>query len=138
MSSTQSCEIQIRVRYAECDPMGYLHHAKYFEYFEMGRTELLRQNGHAYRDMEATGTLFVVARAECKYHKPIRYDDVITLVTEQVRVTRARIDHHYEILRNGIRLCQAATTLACVDRNGSLQPIPDSLFTSHPGSNYRS
>ena len=46
------CSVEFRVRYAECDPMGYLHHAKYWEYFEHVRTELLRQNGVRYRDLE--------------------------------------------------------------------------------------
>ncbi|GMV96130.1 MAG: thioesterase, partial [Phycisphaerae bacterium] len=53
-----SCELEIRVRYAECDPMGFLHHSKYLEYFEMGRTELLRQSGIRYRTLESRGILF--------------------------------------------------------------------------------
>ena len=66
-------ELEIRVRYSECDPMGYLHHARYLEYFELGRTELLRQSGYAYREMERAGHRFVVARAQCKFMKPARY-----------------------------------------------------------------
>ncbi len=66
MSSTPptTCDLSIRVRYAESDPMGYLHHSKYFEYFEMGRTELLRLAGFRYRDLEARGVLFAVAKIE--------------------------------------------------------------------------
>ncbi len=45
------CDLDIRVRYVECDPMGYLHHARYFEFFELGRTELLRRAGHSYLEM---------------------------------------------------------------------------------------
>ena len=51
----RSGEIALRVRYAECDPMGYVHHSKYFEYFEMGRSELLRLSGIRYRDLEERG-----------------------------------------------------------------------------------
>ena len=55
-------QMQIRVRYAETDAMGYLHHAQYFVYFEMGRTELLRRAGVSYRQCEERGVMFVVAK----------------------------------------------------------------------------
>ena len=74
-----SCEIEIRVRYAECDAMGHVHHSKYFEYFEMGRTELLRAAGFRYRDLEEKGVLFVVAKTACTFRRPARYDDALRL-----------------------------------------------------------
>jgi len=127
MSMPTFCEIEIRVRYAECDPMGYLHHAKYFEYFEMGRTELLRLAGVRYRDLEERGVLFVVAKVECRFRRPARYDDALRLKTQIVRQTRARIDHEYKLFRDGLLLCEAASTLACVDRQGQIIPIPEEL-----------
>ena len=57
-------EIQIRVRYAETDQMGLLHHANYLVYFEQARTELLRATGRTYRDMEEQGFYLVIAKAE--------------------------------------------------------------------------
>ncbi|HSW44416.1 MAG TPA: thioesterase family protein [Phycisphaerae bacterium] len=122
-----SCEIRIRVRYAECDPMGVLHHSRYFEYFEMARTELLRQAGSRYRDLEKRGILFVVAKVECRFRRPARYDDELTLKVEITRMTRARIDHKYELYRDGVLLCEATTVLACVDREGRVIPIPDEI-----------
>lgn len=122
-----SCEIKIRVRYAECDPMGVLHHSKYFEYFEMARTELLRQAGVRYRDLEDRGVLFVVAKVECRFRRPARYDDELVLKVEITRTTKARIDHKYELYRDGVLLCEAATVLACVDREGRIIPIPDEI-----------
>jgi len=122
-----SCELEIRVRYAECDPMGYLHHSKYFEYFEMGRTELLRAGGSRYRDLEEKGVLFVVAKTACTFRRPARYDDVVKLQVHIVRQTRARIDHEYKIVRDGVILCEATTTLACVDRTGRPIPIPEDI-----------
>ena len=122
------CDLDIRVRYVECDPMGYLHHARYFEFFELGRTELLRRAGHSYRDMEQRGHFLVVARAQCKFIKPARYDDVLTLTTRIERVTSARIDHSYELKRNGTLLCTGRTTLASVDGEGKLACIPDYLI----------
>lgn len=127
MSTPTSCEIEIRVRYAECDPMGYLHHAKYFEYFEMGRTELLRATGVRYRDLEDRGVLFVVAKIECRFRRPARYDDALKLETRIARQTRARIDHEYRLYRDGVLLSEATSTLACVDRQGQIIPIPDEL-----------
>ena len=123
-----ACDLTFRVRYAESDPMGYLHHSKYFEYFEMGRTELLRQAGIRYRDLEARGMLFVVARVECRFLAPARYDDELRLTTRIDRLTRARIDHAYALRREDTVLCEATSTLACVDRGGRLIPIPDAFF----------
>lgn len=122
-----SCDIEIRVRYAECDPMNLLHHSKYFEYFEMGRTELLRQSGVRYRDLEARGIFFVVARVECRFKAPAFYDDSLVLTTSVLRQTRARIDHAYRLARDGRVLCEASSTLACVDRDGWPIAIPEDV-----------
>ena len=72
-------EIQIRVRYSETDAMGLLHHSNYLSYFEVGRTELYRQQGGCYRTMEENGLFLVVAKAEIKYLRPARFDDLLTL-----------------------------------------------------------
>ena len=136
-------EVEVRVRYAECDAMGYLHHAKYFEYFELARTGLLRHKGHRYRDLEAEGVFFVVARIECRFKRPIRYDDVVVVRTEVTRTTRARVEHRYEILLDGVVCCEASSTIACVGRDG--RPIlmpeglwPDQLSEEHQSSVDRS
>ena len=126
-SQTECGTLEIRVRYAECDPMGYLHHAKYLEYFEMGRTELLRAGGFTYRDMEDRGHFLVVARLEARYLGAARYDDLLTLHTQLRRITRARIEHEYVLNRAEVVLCQGSSTLACVDRGGQLQPIPEEI-----------
>ncbi len=123
-----TCDLSIRVRYAESDPMGYLHHSKYFEYFEMGRTELLRLAGFRYRDLEDRGVLFAVAKVECRFRAPARYDDELRLTTRIDRMTRARIDHSYTLSRGPDLLCEAKTTLACIDRSGRLIPIPDEIY----------
>ncbi|HWA97067.1 MAG TPA: thioesterase family protein [Pirellulales bacterium] len=122
-------EIQIRVRYQETDAMGVLHHANYLTYFEIGRTELLRANGMNYRDVEAAGILMVVVRMECRYRRPARYDDLLTLRTTTARVTAARIDHEYQLLLGDELLCEASSTLACVDRQGQVQRVPEWMRT---------
>ena len=73
--------IHIRVRYPEVDGMGFLHHSRYLQYFEMGRVELLRSIGHSYAELERRGVFFVVTKAEISYKAPARYDDELTLIT---------------------------------------------------------
>ena len=119
---------EFRVRYAECDAMGYLHHAKYFEYFEHARTELLRKSGFRYRDLEAEGVCFVVYKSACKYLRPIRYDDLVTVTVRVERISRTRVDHAYQIHCEGELMTEATTTLACVGRDGRPILMPDKLW----------
>lgn len=111
--------------------MGYLHHAKYWEYFEHVRNELLRNNGYRYRDLEKEGVFFVVYKASCKYIAPIRYDDLVEVTTTVCRITRTRVDHTYSIEHEDKRLSEASTTLACVNREGRPRLMPVSLWSSH-------
>ena len=120
-------EIEIRVRYSETDAMGFLHHGNYFAYFEMGRTELLRAQGGNYRLMEEAGLFMVVVNVECKYRRPARYDDVLTLKTRVARVTPAKIEHEYRVFRGTELLAEARSTLACIDRSGAVQRIPEAF-----------
>lgn len=125
--------LEVRVRYAECDGFGYLHHSRYFVLFEMGRTELLRRSGVAYRDMEARSLFYVVAKLECRYRAPARYDDVLTLTTITERMTRVRVDHRYELTRDGLLLCEASSTLVLVGRDGRPTTLPDDLWNTLTG-----
>src|SRR4051812_23908298 len=118
-------ESTIRVRYAETDRMGLLHHANYLVYFEQARTELLRQAGGSYKDLEDRGYFLVITRVEVKYKNPVHYDDVLTIRTTVTRTTPVRLEHGYQVFRqDGTLACEAATTLACVDRAGKLQAMP--------------
>jgi acyl-CoA thioester hydrolase len=130
----ESCDVQIRVRYAETDAMGYLHHAQYFVYFELGRTELLRLNGLRYRDMEKRGLFYVVARLDCRFRAPAHYDDLLTLTTRTSRLTRARVDHQYELKRDGQRLAEANSTLVLVGRDGRPTLLPEELHDIMSGT----
>jgi acyl-CoA thioester hydrolase len=129
MNAINEIDIDIRVRYAEVDQMGALHHSRYWVYFEMGRTELLRAQGIAYADLEREGVLFVVAKCAARFKYPARYDEELTLHTEITKFGAARIDHAYELKRksDGLLLATAETTLACVSRDGQIIPIPDSM-----------
>src|SRR5437870_3200085 len=119
--------IHIRVRYPEVDGMGLLHHSRSLQYFEMGRVELLLSPGHSYAELEQQGVLFAVTKAEISYKAPARTDDEVTLTTRIVRQTHVRFDHAYELKRGEVLLAEGKTTIACVDREGQVRQIPESL-----------
>lgn len=127
--------IELRVRYDEVDPMGFVHHSNYLRYFEIGRTELLRASGGCYRDMEAAGELVVVVRVDCRYRKPAKYDDLIRIHTRIDKVTAGKIIHLYTITRdedgNPEDLVDATVTLAVIDRNGKVQRVPQTLIDQY-------
>jgi acyl-CoA thioester hydrolase len=126
--------VNIRVRYPEVDAMGYLHHSRYLQYFEIGRVELLRAQGHSYADLERQGVLFVVIKAQVQYRAPARYDEELTLLTRVTRQTTVRFDHAYELRRGDVLLADGTTTIACVDRTGQLRQIPEHLQFATPES----
>jgi acyl-CoA thioester hydrolase len=119
--------IEMRVRYNECDPMGFVHHSNYLTYMEIGRTEMLRASGGRYREMEAAGQFVVVVRSDVRYRKPARYDDLLVVTTEVAKVTAAKIVHRYTIRRDETTIVEADITLAVIDRDGRLQRVPADL-----------
>lgn len=123
----QEHTISIRVRYPEVDGMGYLHHSRFLQYFEMGRVELLRTLGHSYAEIEQKGLFFVVVKAQISFKSPAKYDDLLTLTTRVVRQTQVRLDHEYALKRDHVLLADGSTTIACVDRTGQLIQIPEWL-----------
>ena len=125
-------EITIRVRYAETDRMGLLHHANYLVYFEQARTELLRDIGATYKSLEDGGHLLVLTKIEVRYRRPAHYDDLLTVRTRVERITSVRIDHAYEVLRGSELVAEGSSTLACVDREGRPQALPDFLRGDRP------
>jgi len=117
--------IQFRVRYQETDQMGVVYHANYFTYFEMGRTELLREaTGVSYRDVEENKTKMVVVKAECSYFKPARYDDLLTLKTRVASVSYTTIEHEYRLFRDDVLLVVGRVVLATVNEQGKVVPVP--------------
>ncbi|MCE5341177.1 MAG: acyl-CoA thioesterase [Planctomycetaceae bacterium] len=125
-----SHKITIVPRYCETDQAGVIHHCVYPIYFEMGRTELLRANGLAYKDLERDGFYMVVAELHVKYRRPALYDEQLELVTECTKVTAAKIEHTYKLYRPGIGLllCEGSSILACVDDNGKPRRVPEFMY----------
>ena len=88
----------LRVRYADTDQMGVVYHARYFEWFEAARTEMLRSRGKAYDHLEKEGIFLPVIEAYCRFRKPVRYDELIAIKTTIKEVSRLKIRLNYEIL----------------------------------------
>ena len=126
MTAEYDCEI--RVRYYETDGQGFVHHANYLKYFELARVEQLLAMGHDYADLEREGIFLVVKKISCQYHLPCRFGDVLRIHIRTVRVRAARIDHEYRVHRGEELLAEAQSTLACIDRAGRVQRLPDYLL----------
>ena len=122
----------VRVRYAETDQMGIAHHAEYFAWFEVGRTDLLRQCGMTYRELEKDGLRLPVIEASARYHRPALYDDVLEVRTEVTAVSGARVSFTYEVRRDGTEgpLATGTTEHAAVDPGGRPRRLPEILRRS--------
>lgn len=117
---------RVRVRYAETDRMGVVYYANYLVWFEVGRTEWLRETGWSYREMERDGISLPVIEAHCEYRRPARYDDDIEIATTAVPMTAVRIRFDYEVWRVGddAPLASGHTVHAALDPNGRPCRLP--------------
>jgi len=140
--------IEIVPRYVETDKAGMVHHSVYPVWLEMGRTELLRANGLAYKDLEAEGVFFVVAEMHIKYRRPALYDEKLQLETICSNVTPGKVEHAYRLIRpadatllaeatllteaarlaEATLLAEARTILACVSAEGKVRRVPKFMF----------
>ncbi len=131
-------EVTLRVRYPETDQMGVVHHSHFLVWFEMGRTELMRDNGCTYADLEKEGVMMPVIEASCRYLSPARYDEVLTIRTRVSEVSRVRARFAYEVVRpsDGRLLATGSTRHAATDRRGVPCRMPQrvvALFTDEAG-----
>ena len=121
--------VEVRVRYAETDQMGVVYHANYLIWCEIGRTDLIRQLGTSYAELERDGVALAVIDASVRYHFAARYDDLIrvrTIVTD-VRSRTVTFDYRIENATTGIRLASASTTLASINKDGKLVALPGEI-----------
>lgn len=124
-----SQRIETRVTYAETDAMGIVYYANYLRWFEMGRTELMRHLGIAYKELEEQGIYLPVSEVFCKYYASAKYDDILTVETSVDFLKRASIQFGYRILRkeDGAELVTGTTLHAFVDSEGKIVKVPASL-----------
>lgn len=124
-----SAETKIRVRYAETDQMGVVYHSNYFLYFESGRVEFIRQLGFSYADMEKSGIIMPVVDVHCRYLRPVKYDDLITVKTILKELPlHHKIEFFQEVYNEeNVLLASAKITLYFMEAKGmkrSSMPAP--------------
>ncbi len=124
-----SHESRIRVRYGETDAMGVVYYGIYPLYYETGRTEMMRHLGFTYRKMEDMGIIMPVISMNCRYRKPARYDDLLTIKTIVKEMPETKILFDYEIYNEQNELLnEGRTTLVFMDREkGRPVRIPEFL-----------
>jgi len=129
-ATIQSHTIAIVPRYNETDQGGVVHHSVYPVWFEMGRTELLRVNGMAYKNLEEAGVLFVVAELNIKYRRPAKYDEKLQLETSCSKVSASRVEHIYKLTRcsDGVILAEGSSVLACVNAQSGICRVPEFMY----------
>jgi len=131
--SVATCEVKLRVRYAETDQMGVVYHANHFVWFEVGRVEFLRQLGFSYRDMEANDACFIaVVDARCRYKAPAKYDDEVIVRTHLKNVRESLVHFGYELVRasDGVLLAEGETTHIVTDAEMKVRAIPEKYMAA--------
>ena len=121
-------ETEIRVRYAETDKMGIVHHSNYLIWFEAGRSDLCRSRGFSYKEMEEQdNALMVVAESYVRYKSPAFYEDVLTVRTQVAEIRSRSIRFIYEIFRDSdaTLLAEGETLHLVTDENKKVKLIPD-------------
>ena len=118
-------DIQLRVRYAETDQMGYVYHGNYAAYFEVARTEAFRQLGIRYKDLEGQGVGMPVGELLTRFRRPARYDDLLTIrVMLRELAEGARVKFEYEIRDEAGELLTEGHTLMVFISTATGRPVP--------------
>jgi acyl-CoA thioester hydrolase len=120
---------RLRVRYAETDQMGVAWHGSYFAWFEVGRTDLLRDRGMTYRELERQDLFLPVVEARARYSRPARYDDALEIRTRVASHSGARVAFEYEVRLDADQapLATGFTAHAAVDGRGKPRRLPPQL-----------
>ncbi len=126
---------ELKVRYEETDAMSVVYYGKYYVFFEVARTEYLKNIGYNYTDIEKEGFYFVVAESNCKYYNPARYDDDLKIFTRVEYIKNSSFNFIYNIVKTvenevvpDVKIASGSTVLVCVD-NADFKPrrIPEYL-----------
>jgi len=118
----------LRVRYAETDAMGIVHHAVYPVWMELGRSDLLRELGQSYAEWEKRGVMMSVAELRVTYRAPARYDELLEVRTHVKAAGRRKVVFAYAVLRDGTRLAEGETIHLVTGPDGRARSMPDDLL----------
>jgi len=114
-------DVPVRVRYADTDRMGIVYYGTYPPYFELGRSEFMRDKGFTYRQFEEMGYHLVVTGIDIKYYNAATYDDLLHVRTSISDVKSRGLTFHYEIFKDGVIIVEGHTKHICVD--GGRKPV---------------
>ena len=114
-----------RVIYGDTDQMGVAYYGNYLRWFEIGRTEWLREIGSPYREIEQTGLCFPVTHVSCRYHRPARYDDELVIETVLASLGRVSLVFRYRVYRRAgdILLAEGETKHALPSIKAERSPV---------------
>jgi acyl-CoA thioester hydrolase len=125
---TLTSSTTIRVRYAETDAMGIVHHSVYPVWMELGRSDLLRLAGQGYSEWEAQGVFIAVAELRVKYRAPAHYDEQINVRTWVKEAGRRKIVFGYEVTREQVRLAEGETVHLVMGADGHGRTLPEAML----------
>ena len=125
-------ETKIRVRYADTDKMGFAYYGNYPAYYEVARVESFRALEYPYREMEDAGIGMPVLDLAIKYHKPAKYDDLLTVKVIVPEMPRARIKFQYEVTNEEGELINTGETILAFMQLATGRPVkmPERLKNS--------
>ena len=115
---------RLRVRFAETDAMGIVHHSRYLPYLEEARVEYLRHLGHPYHELRAEGVDYAVLEAFVQYRRPLRFDDEVWVHLRLGAATRATFQIAYLLTVDGEACASAVTVHGCVNAQGRPVRMP--------------
>ena len=119
----------VRARYADTDPMGYVYHSRYFEWFEAARTEFMRVHGMPYKSLEESGLFLPAIEAVCRYRRPVYYDEEVYVHTKLEDVSRLKLKLHYHVVGKGDTVRVEGHTIHCfIGRNGRPRRAPEDIL----------
>ena len=120
-------DTEIRVRYAETDKMGIVHHSNYLVWFEAGRSEFCRARGFSYNQMEEDNALMVVAESYCRYKSPAYYDELLVIRTKVGEVRSRSLRFLYEVVRiaDDTIIAEGETLHVVTDENKKVRSLPE-------------
>ena len=121
-------ETEIRVRYAETDQMGIVHHANYLIWFEAGRSDLCRARGFSYKEMEEEeSALMVVAESYCRYKSPAHYEDILKVRTKVGEIRSRSLRFFYEVVRESDQtlIAEGETLHLVTDKDKKVRKLPE-------------
>jgi len=124
---------EIRVRYGETDKMGFCYYGNYAQFLEVARVELLRSQGVSYKELEDAGILLPVRNFSIKYIAPAKYDDLLFIQTEILKINGSRIIFIYEIRNQKNILIATANTELVFLNSDTMKPthVPTEILTFH-------